>query len=59
MSARAQLRRYGNNLNQVARMLNAGGEAPEWLTHAVHLTNTVVARIDTAVEDLTKSTGRT
>jgi hypothetical protein len=58
MSARAQLRRYGNNLNQIARVLNAGGDAPEWLPHTVQLTNTVVARIDTTVEDLTKPTGK-
>jgi uncharacterized protein (DUF1778 family) len=52
MTTRAQLRRYGNNLNQVARSFNAGGQPPEWLAHAITLTNGVVARIDAAVQDL-------
>ena len=42
--------------NQVARVLNAGGDAPEWLRQAVQLANTAVARIDTSVEDLTQPT---
>jgi hypothetical protein len=53
MQARAQLRRYGNNTNQAARILNAGGDAPEWLGHAIHLANRVVTQIDRAVSDLT------
>jgi hypothetical protein len=52
MACRAQLRRYGNNLNQAARVLNASGEAPEWITNAVKITNDVVDRIDAAVTDL-------
>jgi hypothetical protein len=52
MQARAQLRRYGNNINQAARLLNAGGAPPEWLAHAVALTNRVVGDIDEAVQDL-------
>ena len=52
MAARAQLRRYGNNVNQAVRALNATGEAPEWITNAVKLTNHVVDRIDAAVTDL-------
>ena len=52
MQARAQLRRYGNNVNQAARVLNAGGQAPEWLAHAVALTNRVVRDIDKAVQEL-------
>ena len=52
MQARAQLRRYGNNINQAARVLNAGGQPPEWLAHAVALTNRVVGDIDEAVQDL-------
>jgi hypothetical protein len=55
MATRAQLRRYGNNLNQVARALNAGGEAPEWVSSAVRLTNRVVDRIDAAVTDLSRT----
>jgi uncharacterized protein (DUF1778 family) len=52
MQARAQLRRYGNNINQAARILNAGGQPPEWLAHAVALANRVVGDIDGAVQDL-------
>jgi hypothetical protein len=55
MATRAQLRRYGSNLNQVARALNAGGEAPEWVSVAVRLTDRVVDRIDAAVTDLTSA----
>ena len=38
MAIRAQLRRYGNNLNQAARILHAGGDPPEWLSGAITLT---------------------
>lgn len=43
---------YGNNINQAARVLNAGGQLPEWLAHAVALTNRVVGDIDEAVQAL-------
>ena len=33
-------------------MLNAGGQLPEWLAHAVALTNRVVGDIDEAVQAL-------
>jgi hypothetical protein len=46
------LRRYGINLNQVARILNAGGDAPEWLRNAIASTDRVVESIDQAVQDL-------
>ena len=52
MATRAQLRRYGNNLNQAARILNAGGDPPEWLKNAIALTDRVVHNIDQAVQDL-------
>ena len=52
MATRAQLRRYGNNVNQIARTLNAGAEPPEWLTSAIALTDRVVHNIDRAVQDL-------
>lgn len=52
MAARAQLRRYGNNLNQAARILNAGGAPPEWLRNAIALTDRVVHSVDRAVQDL-------
>ena len=52
MTARAQLRRYGNNLNQAARVLNAGGDPPEWLKSAIALTDRVVHSIDKAVQEV-------
>jgi hypothetical protein len=52
ITARAQLRRYGNTLNQAARILNAGGDPPEWLTNAIALTDRVVERIDRAAQSL-------
>lgn len=50
LATRAQLRRYGNNLNQAARILNAGGDPPEWLRNAIALTDRVVQRVDRAVQ---------
>ena len=52
IATRAQLRRYGNNLNQAARILNAGGDPPEWLQSAIALTDRVVQNIDQAIQDL-------
>jgi hypothetical protein len=52
MACRTQLRRYGNNINQAARILNAGGDPPEWLKNAIALTDRVVHGIDRAVQDL-------
>lgn len=54
MKARAQLRRYGNNVNQAARAINAGGEPPPWLSRAVELTDAVVERIDSTVANLVR-----
>ena len=48
------MRRDGNDLKQIARVLNAGGEPPEWLAHAIEPTNGVVDRIDMTVADLTR-----
>ena len=52
MAGRTQLRRYGNNLNQAARILNAGGDPPEWLKNAIALTDRVVHGIDCVVQEL-------
>jgi hypothetical protein len=52
MACRAQLRRYGNNINQAARSVNAGGDPPAWLKNAMALTDRVVQGIDRAVQDL-------
>jgi len=52
MGTRAQLRRYGNNINQAARVLNAGGDPPEWLRSAIASADRVVHSIDRVVQDL-------
>lgn len=52
LATRAQLRRYGNNLNQAARILNAGGDPPEWLKNAIAATDRIVHSIDQAVQEL-------
>jgi len=48
MAARRQLRGYATNVNQAARVLNAGGAAPEWLDAAVEASDRAVARVDAA-----------
>jgi len=50
MAARAQVRRFGGNVNQAVAALNVTGEAPEWLGQAVQLTVRAVARVDAAAE---------
>jgi uncharacterized protein (DUF1778 family) len=46
--ARAQVRRFGSLLNQVAARLNSGKEPPVWLDRAVALGERAVARVDDA-----------
>lgn len=48
MVARGQVRRFGSNVNQAARALNALGETPEWLAAAVAITERAVTRLDEA-----------
>ena len=52
MAARAQVRRFGGNVNQAVAALNTTGGAPEWLAQAVQLTARAVARVDEAAEAL-------
>jgi len=52
MACRSQLRRYGNNPNQAARILNAGGDAPEWVSRAIDVADRAVQRIDETVRCL-------
>ena len=52
MQARAQVRRFGGNVNQAVAALNTTGEAPEWLAQAVELTARAVCRVDAAAEAL-------
>jgi hypothetical protein len=54
MAARAQVRRFGSNVNQAVRELNATGSAPEWLDRAVAVTERAVGRLDAAAADLTR-----
>lgn len=41
-----------HNLNQAARILNAGGDPPEWLKSMIALTDGVLHSIDRAVQYL-------
>ena len=54
MAARAQVRRFGGNVNQAVAALNSTGEAPQWLAlaQAVELTTWAVARVDAAAEQM-------
>ena len=57
MQARAQVRRFGGNVNQAVAALNATGEAPGWLAEAVELTARAVRRVDEAAELLMRRRG--
>lgn len=48
MDARNQVRRIGVNINQVARALNATGEPPTWIEHALEMTSRSLRRVDDA-----------
>jgi hypothetical protein len=48
MAARTQVRRFGTNVNQAVRELNATGQVPEWLDRAVALTSRAVEQLDVA-----------
>jgi len=52
MAVRAQVRRFGGNVNQGVAALNSGGAVPEWLEAAVELACRAVARVDDAAEAL-------
>jgi hypothetical protein len=59
MDARGQVRRVGVNLNQATRAINATGEAPEWLAHALAMADRAVANLDhaaAAVTDVARQT---
>ena len=48
MAARAQVRKFGTNVNQAVRELNGLGAPPDWLAQAVELTSRAVTRLETA-----------
>src|SRR5450759_1649134 len=52
MAARAQVRRFGGNVNQAVAQLNSTGETPQWLAQAVELTSRAVRQVDAAAEAL-------
>lgn len=54
LQARLAVRRFGFNLNQVAAVLNAGGEGPAWLARAVGDGERAIARIDEATAKLSR-----
>ena len=57
IEARTQVRRIGTNINQATAAINATGEPPPWLEHALAITNRAVTRLDdaaTAVTDVAR-----
>ena len=52
MAARAQVRRFGGNVNQAVAALNSTGETPQWLAQAVELTSRAVRQVDAAAEQM-------
>ncbi|RKS80663.1 hypothetical protein CLV35_0253 [Motilibacter peucedani] len=52
MDARRALTAFATNVNQAAKVLNSGGEAPEWLARAAGLSGQAVRRIDKATIEL-------
>jgi hypothetical protein len=52
LAARTQVRRFGVNVNQAVRVLNATGEAPDWLQGAVVSTERAVRSLDAAAAGL-------
>jgi hypothetical protein len=54
MAARAQVHRFGSNVNQAVRALNATGEPPERLALAVALAANAVAERDEAAVRLAR-----
>ena len=57
MGARAQVRRFGGNVNQAVAALHSTGEAPGWLADAVEVTARAVRRVDEAAELLMRRRG--
>lgn len=58
MAARTQVRRFAVNVNQAVKALNATGEAPEWLSAAVSITDRAVERLDGAAAELVQAARR-
>ena len=54
LQARAQVRRFGANVNQAVRVLQATGEAPPALARAVEATTRAVDELDAAASELVR-----
>jgi len=54
MEARTQVRRFGTNVNQAVRALNATGEPPEWLARAMVFTRSALEQLDQAATVLAR-----
>jgi uncharacterized protein (DUF1778 family) len=54
MDARAQVRRFGSNVNQAVRVLNTTGESPEAMARAVAVTSEAVGQLDRAAAELVR-----
>lgn len=52
IAARTQVRRFGTNVNQAVRALNATGDPPDWLNDAVVRTTRAVESLDVAAAGL-------
>jgi uncharacterized protein (DUF1778 family) len=50
--ARTAINRFGNKVNQAVAALNATGEPPEWLGHAVALCVRAVSHLDGLIDDI-------
>jgi hypothetical protein len=56
--ARVQVRKFGVNVNQAVRQLNAIGEAPSWLDDAVKVATHAVAEVEVAATAMAVATRR-
>lgn len=56
-AARTAVNRTGVNLNQAVAALNATGQPPAWLEHAVNRVTRAVAEVDTVVAQLHRRLG--
>lgn len=54
LAARAQMRRFGDNVNQAVRALNTTGAPPEVLVRAVEVTARAVEELDQAAVELVR-----
>ena len=51
-AARTAVNRFGTNVNQIATVLNATGEAPEWMGRAMALVGQSIRRLDEVIAEV-------